>query len=235
MQKVLLVEDSEVFQEIVASALEGLGVSLLCVASASEAWSQLARENFDLILLDVLLPDENGFDLCARLQAQAKTRDIPIFLITGKKDVSDKVAGFAAGADDYIVKPFDLNELRARVGAKLAKLAKAGKAKRQSFLDSGYVTVGKMRIDVAGQKVFLGESSSKKAVSLTPAEFRILYHLARHAGEIVSGRQLMSAVWGEDLHVVEQNLYTHMHSLRKKLGSRASSIVSVRGGGYRLE
>jgi two-component system phosphate regulon response regulator PhoB len=198
------------------------------VTTAAAAIEQLSVESYDLVLLDIVLPDGDGYRVCARMQNDERTRNVPVFFLTGKSDVYDKVMAFSLGADDYIVKPFDPLELKARIEAKLTK-----KKNKESSEDT--FRKGNLRINLGFQKAFLIDKDGKESdLRLTPAEFKLLHYLIRNEGKLCSRTQLLSAIWGQDVHVLDHNVYTHICALRRKLAESAECIESVPRLGYRF-
>ena len=228
MISVLVVEDAPDFQAMIQRTLSQSGYGVTCVSTASEAFEQLDQRTFDLVLLDIVLPDGDGYRVCTRMQNDERLRSVPIFFLTGRSDVYDKVMAFSLGADDYIVKPFDPVELRARVDARLAK------RRVQQTIDD-CMRKGDLKIDLSAQKATVTHKEGKEVdLRLTPAEFKLLNFLARNEGKLCSRSQLLSAVWGRDVHVLDHNVYTHICALRRKLSSKTSHIESVPKLGYRF-
>lgn len=230
MDRILVVEDSVEVQTLIKAALEDK-YELQFTASVAGSLNAIGpggpmNNPFDLILLDVMLPDGNGFALCEQIRTQPQLVDVPVVFLTGKGDTSDKLTAFSLGADDYIVKPFDRDELVARVKVRLER--SAARSKRQML------KVGGLRFEVALQRVFVDDPENERDVELTPVEFKILYFLASNAGNIYSREQLIQAIWRKDVHVIEENIYTHISMLRKKLGAKATCIESVPRHGYRF-
>ena len=232
-KKILLVDDSESLQLIVCRALSGTGVELLTASNAAEG-IRLFRENeIQLLILDIGLPDSDGFNLLLELQQdRKKMQTIPVFFLTGKTSTSDKVTAFSMGADDYIVKPFDVIEFRARVMSKLEKLRKHHE-RNQTFL------TGDLVFDLSTHRVYNATEVPAtgigcKDMGLTVTEFRLLHHLARHPNRTFSREQLLNAAWGHDVHVYDRTVDAHVCTLRRKLAKQAVLVESVTGIGYRF-
>lgn len=225
MPKVLLIEDSEEYQILVSRTLAHLEVFVS--ASAESALDILARQEIDLILLDIHLPHRDGYSLLAELQSKDATKDVPVICLTGKSAVTDKVTAFSLGAEDYLVKPFDPLELRARVDSRLSKIHK--KNERDTFLN-----IGNIEIDSGRHRVFLHHEGKRQEVELTQTEFKILFSLAKKPDHIFSRDFLLVSVWGEDARVLDRVVDTHVCSLRKKLVHSTPVIKSVPGIGYKL-
>jgi DNA-binding response OmpR family regulator len=225
--RILIVEDSPEMQLTLKSLLPDPGLDVVCVTCAADAKKSLTEAKADLILLDVSLPDQDGFQFYSELQSRAEARPIPVIFITGKGDVTNKVAAFALGAEDYIVKPFDHLEVRARLQARLKKIE--SQSETASFLEKG-----RLQIDVSKQRAYVNDASGRHLIQLTPKEFLLLAHLARNEEKVISRNQLLDAVWGSDSAVFDRTVDTHISSIRKKLGDASGYIESVPGVGYRF-
>lgn len=225
MWHVLAVEDSLECQRLIAKALDER-VRLSTASSVAEARSQIERELPDFILLDVELPDGDGYQLCTLLQNDERTRDIPILFLTGRTETQGKLLAFAAGADDFVTKPFDRLELRARIESRLAKLAARNSR-------SEVLRVGDLRLDIPRYRAVRVEDGRDTDLQLTPHEFRLLHHLAAREGRVLSRPHLCDAVWG-DVVVNERTVDTHISNLRRKLGPLGGCLQAVRGVGYRF-
>jgi two-component system response regulator ResD len=226
MQRILLVEDSPETIHLVKSSLGKL-FHISSALNEREARELLERNAFDLILLDVVIPDGDGFRLCAELQNNDKTREIPVIFLTGKTDVSDKVIGFSVGADDYIVKPFHPLEFRARIEAKLNRIA-GKKLSEQS------IRKGALRVNVSFQKAFVVDGETETDVGLTPIEFKLLFYFVRNEEHVLSREQLLSVIWGDNFEVIDRTIDKHISSLRQKLGHLCGYIETVPRVGYRF-
>ncbi len=226
MKNVLVVEDCAEIQILVKGSLGGL-YNIFFANTVIDAKKILSQNTPDLVIIDIVLPDGDGFELCSHIKSDFKTQAIPIFFLTSKTETKDKVLGFSLGADDYIVKPFDPLELRARIESKLKK---SGELYRQSEL----MWKGRLKIEIPFQKVFLVSENEQTELNLTPFEFKLLYYFIAHEGSILSREQLLHAVWGNDVSVVDRTVDTHVCTLRKKLLSEAGYIKSVFGEGYKF-
>lgn len=227
MQKILIIEDEAAVQLLLRGLL-GHRFHLISATTAAAAVTSLQTHIPDLVLLDVSLPDADGFRLFSRLRTLPVLKGVPIVFMTGKSGVNDRVAGFSLGADDYIVKPFEPLEFRARVEAKLnARLSQ--KQARDT------ISRGRLQLDRAMFKAFThDESGHTRDLELTPHEFRLLTHFLAHEGHVLSRDQLMTAVWGGDTHVLERTIDRHVSTLRKKLCADYEKIETVAGVGYRF-
>lgn len=220
MSTILLVEDNPHIMKINAQLLTLRGYQVLQAETAAQAREQLRWHPVDLIVLDILLPDGSGLELCRELKAQ---RPIPILFLTALGENQDVVEGLRAGGDDYLAKPYDLEVLVARIEARL----RAAEEVRRYF---GY---GGLKLDLLTMTGYV----NGKDIQLTQKEFTALLLLARAAERKVSQEELMEALWGPDAHAESCALWTLISRLRKKLNSQESrlEISSLRGGGYLLE
>jgi two-component system phosphate regulon response regulator PhoB len=228
MHSILVVEDAPDFQLMIKHALTPPAYRLTCAETLSQAIQSLKMETFDLVLLDIGLPDGEGYQVCTQMQSDERTKNIPVFFLTGKTDVYDKVMAFSVGADDYIVKPFDPRELKARIDAKLSKKKNLANAE-ETFRK------GSLKISLGMQKAFSIEADGKEIdLRLTPAEFKLLNYLIKNEGRLCSRAKLLSDLWGNDVHVLDHNVYTHVCALRRKLGKNSRYVHSVPRQGYRF-
>ncbi|AJG18966.1 response regulator transcription factor [Cupriavidus basilensis] len=216
--RVLLIEDEPWLGEAVRDQIEKDGHPTDFVASLAEARRHLAAANYDLVLLDLLLPDGRGLDFLRELRARGST--VPVIILTALDQVSNRIAGLNAGADDYLVKPFDLSELSARVGAV---------SRRYSGNPNPLVELGGLRIDTVGRSVMRGAAR----IDLTASEWALLEALIQHPGIIVSRSRLEDRLYSFNEEIGSNTIEVHMSRLRKKLG--ADVIETLRGLGYRLK
>ncbi len=224
-QKVLLVEDSKEILRIVQQAIEGPVLTLDWAGDLLEAKEYLKKNQYDLVLLDVELPDGNSFNLCSEIQTNQPK--LPIFFLTAHDNLSEKVMAFSVGADDYITKPFDSLELKARV---------EGKLKKQEILkqSSDSLKWNSIEIDKISQEVLVKEGDEMVSVELTALEFKLLTYFAMRVEEVVDRDTILNDIWGKDVHVYSRSVDTHVSKLRKKLGPSAGVIESVHGTGYKF-
>lgn len=226
MNNVLLIEDSVDAFHLVHRAL-GVGVHIEWVNSQREATLALQRKPFDLILLDVGLPDGDGFQLCSVLQTHEQLRSVPVIFMTARNTVADRVLGFSVGADDFVSKPFDAMELKARVEAKLRK-------REQKSQASDVLIYHDLEIRKSAQRVFIIEQGLSRELDLTLLEFKLLLLLATKPNVVFSREELLDTAWGVNVHVYSRSVDTHISKLRKKLGSKSGYVESVHGSGYRF-
>ena len=225
MKPILLVEDDPSSQVLVQRALGTLPCELLIADSAKTAIEVLMHTEVRLIVLDMGLPDQDGLGLCAQIQADDKTRHIPIFVLTAREDVSSKVAAFSVGVADYIVKPFNPLELRARIEAKLRQI--------EAIREQDEVLIrGDLRLNLSNQKCYRLENGEQRDLRLTALEFRLLYQIARHEEHILSRDQILNLVWGASSEVLDRTVDAHISVLRKKLGDVSDYIRAAHGQGY---
>jgi len=223
-EKILVVEDEEDIAELIEYNLLKNGYAVHVVSSGEEAIPSARKQGPDLVLLDLMLPGIDGLEVCRRLKGDVSTRDIPVIMVTARGDEGDVVAGLELGADDYILKPFSPRVLAARVGAVLRrKPAADGK-------DTETVRAGGMEI-LPGRREVLVQGES---VALTFTEFNLLLTLAKRPGWVFTRSQISEAVRGGRYHVTERSVDVHIRALRKKLGTGADSLETVRGVGYRF-
>ena len=227
MQTVLLVEDSPEFQIIVKNSLEIFGMNLVVASTLKEARRFLTENSVDLILLDIHLPDGDGLEFCSQLKADQRSHQIPIIFLTSKNEATDQVAGFALGAEDYISKPFHLLEFKARVESRLKKL-------RTSQEDAGAIRKSGLYISPMLQRAFDVSEGKERELGLTTLEFKLLFHLARNENCVFTRDQLLTSIWGHEVHVFDRTVDTHICSLRKKLAPISHLVESVTGVGYRF-
>lgn len=222
--KVLVVEDDETILTLLEYNLKDSGFEVAMATTAEEGELILAEELIDLVILDWMLPDMSGIELCGRLRRTNKLR-MPIIMLTARGEEADRVRGFANGADDYVVKPFSVPELMARVKALLRRTA----PNRISEI----LTVGDISLDREAHRVTRGP----RQISLGPTEYRLLEVLLESAGRVLSRGQLIDRVWGTAADIDERTIDVHVGRLRKALvrGNEADPIRTVRGAGYSLD
>lgn len=222
-RKVLLVEDNPTMQKIVESLI-GSSCKLKCVSLLKEAEAVLQNTDFDLLLLDVSLPDGDGFLFCEDLRQQEKFHSLPIIFLTSKNEIQDRVRGFSLGADDYVVKPLEPQEFVARVKAKLYR-----KGSSQSV---DILMKYPFKLDLIGQKAYLSENRDEENLELTPIEFKLFFLLIKNEGKVYTRADLKKAVWGPSIHLSDHTIDTHLSSLRKKLKNFGHCLKSIVKSGY---
>ena len=220
--KVLIVEDEAPLAEMLRYNLEAEGFRVSHAESGEEAELIVAEERPDLVVLDWMLPAVSGIELCRRLRTKPETRTIPILMLTARGEESDRIRGLSTGADDYVVKPFSLPELMARVKAILRRVSPDRMA--------DVLKAGDIELDRAAHRVTRGV----REVRLGPTEFRLLEFLMESPGRVLSRTQLLDGVWGRDAFVDERTVDVHIGRLRKALirGKERDPVRTVRGAGY---
>ena len=222
--RILVVEDEPDLAELVALNLRGAGHDVTVSHDGNTALAEIQRHQPDLVVLDVMLPDLSGIEVCRRLRRNPQTVRLPVIMLTARSDEVDRVVGFEVGADDYVPKPFSPRELILRVDAILRRTTAVGETEGPQV-----ITLGKLAIDVPAHRVDVeGEE-----VLLTALEFRLLLDLASRAGRVQSRDALLERVWGYSPNVETRTVDTHVKRLREKLGAGAEHIETVRGVGYR--
>lgn len=220
MPLVYIVEDDTDIREMESYALKNSGLDVEMLASGAALNDALKRQLPDLILLDIMLPDEDGLSILKRLRAEKETQELPIILVTAKTTELDKVRGLDMGADDYLTKPFGIMELVSRVKALL----------RRTRRQTNELTYETISLDAERHLV----TADGEPVELTYKEFELLKFLLQNSGTVVSRDRLMDAVWGFAFAGETRTVDMHIKTLRKKLGESGMLIVTVRNVGYRL-
>jgi two-component system phosphate regulon response regulator PhoB len=223
--RILIVEDEEALTLLLRYNLEAAGYDVDTVARGDEADLRLKEASPDLIILDWMLPGLSGIEICRRLRARPDTKTLPIIMLTARGEESERVRGLSTGADDYIVKPFSVPELIARVSALLRRASPERVA--------AILKIGDIELDRDIRRV----SRSGRDIPLGPTEFRLLEFLMQSPGRVFSREQLLDGVWGRDIYIDERTVDVHVGRLRKALnrGPDADPIRTVRGGGYALD
>ena len=220
--RVLIVEDESAIAELIAVNLRHNGFEPIWSEDGESAQRELDAVLPDVILLDWMLPGQSGVQLARKWRADARTRGIPILMLTARGDEPDKVQGLDAGADDYITKPFSTQEMLARIRAVLRRRAP------EQVTDS--VTIGPLVLDGATHRV----SWQGQPLKVGPTEFKLLNYLMKHAERVHSRGQLLDKVWGDHVFIEERTVDVHVKRLRESLGVAAPMVETVRGAGYRL-
>jgi two-component system phosphate regulon response regulator PhoB len=223
-EKILVVEDDKHISRLVKYNVDKSGYNCLVAEDGDEALDILGRQNIDLIILDIMLPEIDGFEVCRTLKQDIKLKNIPIIMLTAKGEEVDRIVGLELGADDYVVKPFSPRELMLRVKAVLRR-------KKMPESPRDIITRGALVVDTAKHKVTV----YNKDVELTPIEFKLLVTLLERAGRMQSRDQLLSDVWGMHSDVFTRTVDTHIKRLREKLGKMGKLIETIRGMGYRCK
>ena len=229
--RALVVEDEPNIRELVSLHLGLEGLTVTPAVDGDEALRYAASEPFDVVVLDLMLPKIDGVTVCRAIRRQGPNRDVPILMLTARRDESDKVLGLESGADDYLTKPFGVRELVARVRA----LLRRPRASRAAGIGAAteVITAGPLRVDPARRQVHRDDRS----IDLTPHEFEVLYLLAANPGIVFSREMLLERVWTSDIHVTERSVDTLVKRLRQKIEEDSADpklILTVWGSGYKF-
>lgn len=216
MSKVLVVEDDRKLAELLSRVLTEEGYEALTAHSKQAALAAISSERLDLLVVDRMLPDGDGLELCSTLARSGG--GMPVLVLTALGELRDRVEGLDRGADDYVIKPFEIPELLARIRALLRRSA------------SPVRRIGGLRLDFRSRRLLRGD----EPVDLTTREFELLAHLVDADGAVLSRARLLAAVWGTEHDPGTNLVEVHVSRLRSKLGAAAAMIETVRGGGYRL-
>ena len=225
-KRILVIEDESSLRMAIRDELEFEGFEASVAENGITGLERILAEAPDLVILDLMLPGKSGFEICREVRGQGM--DTPIIMLTARAQEVDRVKGLELGADDYVIKPFSLAELVARIRAVLRRTQPTSRAEEAEILQ-----IGELKLDVRKQEAFVGG----KQIELTHKEFQLLEFLLRHPGEVISRDEFLSRLWGEEIYVTPRNVDTHMASLRKKIEEDADQprhILSVRGAGYKL-
>lgn len=221
---IFLLEDDDSIRKLVEYALNAQNMKCKGFALPSAFWSEMQNTRADLILLDIMLPEEDGICVLKTLKSSEKTKHIPVIMLTAKTTEYDTVLGLESGADDYIAKPFGIMELVARIKAVLRRY-EAASTEKDSLLECGTI-----RLSKAKHQVFCGENE----IFLTVKEFDLLCILLENKGNIITREQLLSKIWKTDIDVETRTVDVHIRYLRKKLNDE-NIIETIRGVGYRIK
>jgi len=223
---VVIIEDERDIVELVRYNFRKEGFEVESFGRGREGVDFLRRNSADIVLLDILLPDDDGFNICRRLRADDRLRTLPVIFLTAKGEEVDRILGLEIGGDDYVVKPFSPRELIARVKAVMRRQERVAE-KRE------VVEVGSVRLDTRTQEVVVGG----RPVQLSTLEFKLLFHLASHPRHVFNRDRLLDEVWGRDRFVTPRTVDVHIRRLREKiepLPNRPQYLQTVRGSGYRF-
>ena len=225
MARLLVIDDEANLRHTVSYALRQEGYEVLTAADGDEGLAVFRQAAPDLVILDVMLPGQDGFEVCRRLRRES---DVPVVMLTARDTELDKIVGLEIGADDYLAKPFSMRELIARVRALLRRSSRRADAELPATLDRDGISVDAARREVRGPA---------GPIELTPKEFDLLVRLMSRPGQVFTREQLLAAVWGVDQPADSRTVDTHVKTLRERLGDDAQRprwIETVRGVGYRF-
>jgi two-component system phosphate regulon response regulator PhoB len=222
---VMIVEDEKALADLLQYNLQKEGYRVTLASDGEEALIMAEEDRPDLFVLDWMLPKAPGIEVCRRLRARQDTRNTPIVMLTARSDESERIRGLDTGADDYIVKPFAMAELLARLRAVMRRI--------RPGLAEDKVTVGDITIDRASHRV----RRAGREIHLGPTEYRLLDHLMQHPGRVFTREQLLNAVWGSDVYVETRTVDVHVGRLRKALNEDGENdpIRTVRAAGYAID
>ena len=222
-QRILVVEDEDALATLLEYNLTSEGFEPVIVHDGDEALLEMREQNFDLILLDWMLPGASGIEICRQARAMPETRTTPIIMLTARGEETDRIRGLDTGADDYVTKPFSVSELLARIRAVL----------RRGQGGDDTLKAGDIALDPNTRRVHRGE----REVHLGPTEFRLLECLMRRPGRVYSREQLLDRVWGRDVYVEARTVDVHIGRLRKVLNKRGETdpLRTVRAAGYAFD
>lgn len=226
-QRILVVEDEPDILELLRINLSQAGFAVDCVDNGGDALRSARELHPDLVILDLMLPDRSGTDVCRELRADAKLASVPIVMVTARTEEVDRVVGFELGADDYVTKPFSPRELVLRVKAVLRRGVESAAA---SSACEDRLEFGDLRLDLGRHRCTVNDQE----VVLTAKEFALLRELMSRRGRVMTREALVAEVWGSDVTVTLRTVDTHLKRLREKLGTAGESIGTVRGVGYRF-
>jgi two-component system phosphate regulon response regulator PhoB len=223
MQSILVVEDEQDLVELLQFNLRAAGFDVQVATTGADALIAASERTLDLVLLDLMLPDLPGTEVCRKLKASPRTRAIPVIMVTARGEEVDRVVGFELGADDFVTKPFSMRELLLRVRAVLRR-GPPGETEQQR------TSVGELRIDLDSHRAYVCD----KEVDLTSLEFKLLHNFMARAGRLQTRETLLRDVWGISSNLQTRTVDTHVKRLREKLGDGRELIETVRGAGYRM-
>ena len=224
--KILIVEDEPDIVELLVYNLDQAGFKTEAVFNGAAALERVKIQQPDLVLLDLLLPEVDGLEVCRTLKRDPETAGIPIIMLTAKGEAIDRIVGLELGADDYITKPFSPREVLLRIRAVLRRAPNVAHSK-----PSNQIRIHDLKIDLDRHQVF----SDGDVIDLTATEFKILSLFAHSPGRVFTRSILMDAVWGQEYYGIERTMDTHVSRLRRKLGQFGERIETVHGVGYRLK
>ena len=221
---IYLLEDDSAIRELVTYSLGKTGNDVRAFATPREFWRAVEEATPELVLLDVMLPEEDGLSVLAKIRRTEKTRGVPVIMLTAKGTEFDKVMAFDAGADDYVTKPFGVMELIARIKAVLRRAASTATSELRSY------SHGELSLSVERHEVLV----SGAPVSLTYKEFELLSLLFEHLGTVLTRDRILREVWGYEFDGENRTVDVHIRTLRQKLGAAGDVIETVRGVGYKI-
>lgn len=232
MKHILVIEDDPDLVELLRYNLERESYRVTSAGTGSEGLAELQRERPDLVILDLMLPEISGFEVCRRLRKNSETQNLPVIMLTARSEEADVIAGIEIGADDYIKKPFSPRELVARVGAVLRRVGHP-EAPVPSAEADATLEFGDLSIDPASHRV----RRAGEDLPVTHLEFKLLHYLASHPQRVFSREHLLDRVWGREKYITLRSVDVYVRRLRQKVdvSGNPSLLKTVRGAGYRFE
>lgn len=224
---IYLLEDDDSIRELVVYTLQTTGSQASGFSRAADFWAAMEVQRPSLVLLDIMLPDEDGLAVLRKIRSNAQTSRLPVIMLTAKGSEYDKVVGLDSGADDYIPKPFGMMELVSRVRAVLRRTepdGDLGSGAESYKVGTVFLDAGRHRVTVNGEEAVLAHK-----------EFELLRCLMKHQGQVMTRDQLLSRIWGYDFDGETRTVDVHIRTLRQKLGAASDSIETIRGVGYKME
>lgn len=224
--RVLIVEDDKAIADVIAYNLENNGYEVLRATTGKEGLRIALEKRPELIILDIMLPEMDGLEVCRQLRADPRTDTLRVLMLTAKSEENDQLSGFNVGADDYVVKPFSVRVLLERVKSQVRRAAAREQAELPAILTCGAITMDRDKFSLL---------VDNEPVSLTATEFRLLESMVRQPGRVFERTELIEHAMGTDTIVLERTIDVHVRSIRKKLGTAADYLETVRGVGYRIQ
>lgn len=220
-----IVDDEEDILEALSVFLKKNGYEVITAPNAADFFKQLKKKTPDLFILDLMLPDMDGYDICKKIKNDPKYSSVPVIMLSAKSEESDKIIGLELGADDYVTKPFSQKELLARIKV----------IHRRNILKTGMTSVelfeGKIKLNKENFELII----DNKKIMLTTTEFKLLELLISKKGNVLSRDKILDYIWGEDKIVIDRTVDVHIRHLRKKLGKYGDAIKNIHGVGYKIE
>ena len=233
MKRILIIEDDPDIVELLRFNLERESYEVASAADGSAGLEELQREPPDLLILDLMLPETSGLDVCRAVRSDPALASLPVIMLTAKSEEVDVITGIELGADDYITKPFSPRQLVARVGAVLRRARRDGGAAPADAGADEVLRIGGLTIDPAAHRV----QRDGRDLAITHLEFRLLHYLASNPGRVFSRQQILDRVWGRDRSIISRSVDVYVRRLRLKVDAEGepSLLQTVRGAGYRFE
>ncbi len=228
-QNILIIEDEKDLADIISYNLQQAGFETKIVLSGKKGYEEVIKRSPDLVILDIMLPEMNGIDICKKIRQQANGEDILILILSAKADEIDRVLGFELGADDYLAKPFSPKELILRVKALLRRVE--NKQEDHSVNENNIQYHDMIELDLTKHRVWV----EKQEIHLTLTQFRLLEYFLTSRGRILTRESILNKVWGHCVNVTERSIDSHVMRLRKKIEKKVAIIETVIGVGYRLK